>query len=170
MFAITVFTWISATVLVRHLFEYFHKVIKIHCNRCNAVLASNGNLFLAIVMLFLKCVYLDALSFRSLFKIFAFFSSCVKVVNFASTTSPTSLFLFPATVAVRRLSAFACKETVNINAIARSVHGQQEYFQHLVVHVSRTRRLRWCRILWLWPFYLPSQCVACVAGAGKKWA
>ena len=170
MFAITVFTRISATVLVRHLFEYFHKVIKIHCNRCNAVLASNGNLFLAMVMLFLKCVYLDALSFRSLFKIFAFFSSCVNVVNFASTTSPTSLFLFPATAAVRRLSAFACKETVNINAIARSVRGQQEYFQHLVVHVSRTRRLRWCRILWLWPFYLPSQCVACVAGAGKKWA
>ena len=154
MFAITVFTRISATVLVRHLFEYFHKVIKIHCNRCNAVLASSGNLFLAIVMLFLKCVYLDALSFRSLFKIFAFFSSCVKVVNFASTTSPTSLFLFPATVAVRRLSAFACKEKVNINAIVRSVHGLQEYFQHLVVHVSRTRRLRWCRILWLWPFYL----------------
>ena len=154
MFAITVFTRISATVLVRHLFEYFHKVIKIHCNRCNAVLASNGNLFLAIVMLFLKCVYLDALSFRSLFKIFAFFSSCVKVVNFASATSPTSLFLFPATVAVRRLSAFACKEKVNINAIVRSVHGLQEYFQHLVVHVSRTRRLRWCRILWLWPFYL----------------
>ena len=154
MFAITVFTRISATVLVLHLFEYFHKVIKIHCNRCNAVLASNGNLFLAIVMLFLKCVYLDALSFRSLFKIFAFFSSCVKVVNFASTISPTSLFLFPATVAVRRLSAFACKEKVNINAIVRSVHGLQEYFQHLVVHVSRTRRLRWCRILWLWPFYL----------------
>ena len=154
MFAITVFTRISATVLVLHLFEYFHKVIKIHCNRCNAALASNGNLFLAIVMLFLKCVYLDALSFRSLFKIFAFFSSCVKVVNFASTTSPTSLFLFPATVAVRRLSAFACKEKVNINAIVRSVHGLQEYFQHLVVHVSRTRRLRWCRILWLWPFYL----------------
>ena len=154
MFAITVFTRISAAVLVRHLFEYFHKVIKIHCNRCNAVLASNGNLFLAIVMLFLKCVYLHALSFRSLFKIFAFFTSCVKVVNFASTTSPTSLFLFPATVVVRRLSAFACKEKVNINAIVRSVHGLQEYFQHLVVHVSRTRRLRWCRILWLWPFYL----------------
>ena len=154
MFAITVFTRISATVPVRRLFEYFHQVIKIHYNRCNAVLASNGNLFLAIVMLFLKCVYLDALSFRSLFKIFAFFSSCVKVVNFASTTSPTFLFLFPATVAVRRLSAFACKEKVNINAIVRSVHGLQEYFQHLVVHVSRTRRLRWCRILWLWPFYL----------------
>ena len=59
-----------------------------------------------------KCVYLDALSFSSLFKIFAFFSSCVKVVNFASTTSPTSLFLFPVTVAVRRLSAFACKKKV----------------------------------------------------------
>ena len=59
-----------------------------------------------------KCVYLDALSFSSLFKIFAFFSSCVKAVNFASTTSPTSLFLFPVTVAVRRLSAFACKKKV----------------------------------------------------------
>ena len=94
MFAITVFTRKSATVPMRRLFEYFHKVIKIHCNRCNAVLASNGNLFLAIVMLFIaKCVYLDALLFRSLLKIFAFFSSCVKAVNFASKTNPTSLFL-----------------------------------------------------------------------------
>ena len=59
-----------------------------------------------------KCVYLDALSFSSLFKIFAFFSSCVKAVNFDSTTNPTSLFLFPVTVAVRRLSAFACKKKV----------------------------------------------------------
>ena len=60
-----------------------------------------------------KWVYLDALSFSSLFKIFAFFSSCVKAVNFAGTTSPTSFFLFPVTIAVRILSAFACKKKVN---------------------------------------------------------
>ena len=36
-----------------------------------------------------KLVYLDALSFSSLFKMFAFFSSCVKAINFTGTTSPT---------------------------------------------------------------------------------
>ena len=37
--------------------------------------------------------------------------------------------------------------------IIRLVHCQQEYFQRLVVYVSCTRRLRWCRFLWLRPFY-----------------
>ena len=30
---------ISAAAPVRRLFEYFHKMIQIHCNRCNAVLS-----------------------------------------------------------------------------------------------------------------------------------
>ena len=30
---------ISAAAPVRRLFEYFHKMIKIHCNRCNAILS-----------------------------------------------------------------------------------------------------------------------------------
>ena len=63
--------------------------------------ASNGNLLSSIVMFFSsKWVYLDALSFSSLFKIFAFFSYCVKAVNFPGTTRPT----FPLTVGVRILN------------------------------------------------------------------
>ena len=95
---------IGAAAPVRRLFEYFHKMIKIHCNRCNAVLSL---IFINSDVLQFE-VILDSLSFSSLFKMFAFFSSCMKAVNFAGTTSPTSLFLFPVTVAVRRLSAFAC--------------------------------------------------------------
>lgn len=107
-----------------------------------------------------KWVYFDALSFSSLFKIFAFFSSCAKAVNFAGMTRPTSVFLFPVTVAVRRLSAFACKKKVN-KCISSIGHGQQEYFQHLGIHVSCTRRLRWCCILWLRPFYLLCSVTLC---------
>ena len=101
---------ISAAAPVRHLFEYFHKMIKIHCNRCNAVVSQQWE-FIFInsdVFQFEVSISQDALSFSSLFKMFSFFSSCVKAVNFAGTASPTSLFLFPVTVAVRRLSAFAC--------------------------------------------------------------
>ena len=64
----------------------------------------------------LKKVHLDALPFSSLFKIFTFFCSCVKAVNFTSTTCPTSLFLFPVTVAVRRLLVFACKKVNKRNS------------------------------------------------------
>ena len=101
---------ISAAAPVRRLFEYFHKMIKIHCNRCNVVVSQQWE-FIFInsdVFQFEVSISQDALSFSSLFKMFAFFSSCVKAVNFAGTTSPTSLFLFPVTVAVRRLSTFAC--------------------------------------------------------------
>ena len=83
-------------------------MIKIHCNRCNAVPTSNRNLFPSILFFSSKWLYLDPLSFSSLFKIF---SSCVKPVYFASTTRPT-LFLFSVTVAVRRLSALACEYEV----------------------------------------------------------
>ena len=44
---------------VRRLFAYFHKMIKIHCNRCNAVLkANNGNLFSSIVMFSVRSEYI----------------------------------------------------------------------------------------------------------------
>jgi len=65
--------------------------------------ASNGNLLS-------KWVYLDALSFSCLFKIFAFFSSCVRAVNFAGTR-PTFPFLFPLTVAVKRLNKRRNRDT-----------------------------------------------------------
>ena len=102
---------ISAAAPMRRLFKYFHKMIKIHCNRCNAILSQQWE-FLFInshVFQFEVSISQDALSFSSLFKMFAFFSFCAKAaVNFAGMTSPTSLFLFPVTVAVRRFSAFAC--------------------------------------------------------------
>ena len=37
----------------------------------------------------------------------------MKAVNFAGTARPTSLFHFPVTFAVTRLSAFACKKKAN---------------------------------------------------------
>ena len=36
----------------RCLFEYFHKMMQIHCNRCNAVLSQQWELFSSIVMFF----------------------------------------------------------------------------------------------------------------------
>ena len=99
---------ISASVPVRRLFDYFHKMIKIHCNRCNAILSQQWEfIFINSDVFSWKWVYLNALLFSSLFKMIAFFSSCVRAVNFAGTTSPTPLFLFPVTVAVTKLSTLA---------------------------------------------------------------
>ena len=108
---------ISAAAPVRCLFEYFHKMIKkIRCNRCNVVLSQEWEFIFINRDVFQFKVSISRRSFiqfslqnlRVLHLLRA-----VKAVNSAGTTSPTSLFLFPVTVAVRRLSAFACKKKVN---------------------------------------------------------
>lgn len=57
------------------------------------------------------CIYIVlAFSFSSLSKIFAMPSTTINATNFASTTSPTTLFLFPVTYANSLLSALASKK------------------------------------------------------------
>ena len=60
-----------------------------------------------------KWLYFTALLLLSLSKTSAMRSSVVKAKNFASTTSPTSLFPFPVTFANSLLSAFASRKFFN---------------------------------------------------------
>lgn len=72
---------------------------------------SIGNLFSFMIIFFnSKRLYFNARPFNFLSKILAFLSSGVKDVNFAGTTSPTSLFLFPVTCVTSWFSASACRK------------------------------------------------------------
>ena len=112
-------------------------MIRIHCNCCNAVLSQQWEFFLSIVMFFsTKWVYLDALSFS--FRVLQFFREGCKLRRYDKPSLPLSLL---CNCYSEEMVSVCCKKKVNKRD--SSVHGQQEYFQRLVVHVSHTRRLRW---------------------------
>lgn len=70
-----------------------------------------ANLISIITMFFQsKCLYFDASPLDSFFNIFAFLSSGVNDVNFAGTTNPTTLLLFPVSLTTSVFSVFACKK------------------------------------------------------------
>lgn len=116
-------------------------MLKVQCNCCNLVVSQQWEFIFINNDVFQFKVSISGRSFIQFplqnLRVLQFFRKLLPVRQ----DQPPS-FCSSVTVAVRT------------NAIVRSVHGQQEYFQRLLVHVSRTRRLRWCRVLWLQPFFI----------------